>query len=90
MWYDDLPKLETWVDLSHALHEGMRVQTGGLLSYGVGIIHGKRTKQKLNTKGTTKSALVAGSKYVPYKNHMINIVLGQGYALHQKVLYQDS
>ena len=34
--------------------------------------------------------MVAVSEYVPYKIHMINIVLGQGYSLHKKVLYQDN
>ena len=60
------------------------------MSCGVGIIHGKASKHKLNTKSTTESEVVAVSEYVPYKIHMINIFLGQGYALHKKFLYQDN
>ena len=34
--------------------------------------------------------MVAVSEYVPYKNHIIIIILGHGYILHQRVLYQDN
>ena len=47
------------------------------MSYGVGIIHGKASKQKLNKKSTTESEVIAVSEYVPYKIHMINIFWGQ-------------
>ena len=55
-----------------------------------GIIHGKASKQNLNTKSTTESEVVAASKYVPYKIHIVNVFLGKGYALHKRVLYQDN
>ena len=45
-----LLKLDTWVDLSHTVHEDIRGHTGGCMSCGVGIIHGKAPKKKLNTK----------------------------------------
>ena len=72
MGSDDLLKLKTWVDASHAVHEDMRGHTGVCMSFGVGIIHGKASKQKLNTKSTTESEVVSVSEYVPYKIHMIN------------------
>ena len=37
-----------------------------------------------------KSEVVAVSEYVPYKIHMLNIFLGQGYALHKHILYEDN
>ena len=55
---------------------------------GVVIIQGKASKQKLNTKSTIDSEVVAVSEYMLYKIHMINILWGQVYALHKKVLYQ--
>ena len=61
----DLLKLETWVYASHAVHEFMRGHIGGCMSCGVGIIHGNSLKQKLNTKITTESEVVAVSEYVP-------------------------
>ena len=39
-----LLKLDTWVDLSHTVHEDIRGHTGGCMSCGVGIIHGKAPK----------------------------------------------
>ena len=72
MGSDDLLKLETCVDASYVVHEDMRGHTGGCMSCGFGIIHGKESKQKLNTKSTTESEVVAVSEYVPYKIHMIN------------------
>ena len=50
---DDLFNLETWVDSFHTVHDEMRRHTGGCMSYGVGIIHGKASKHQLNTKSTT-------------------------------------
>ena len=67
----DLLKLYIWVDALHAAHEDMRGHTGGFMSCGIGIIHGKASKQKLNTKSITESEVVAVSEYVPYKIHMI-------------------
>ena len=74
MGSDDLLKIETWVDALYAVHEGMRGLTGVCIYCGAGNIHGKASKQKLNTKSTTESEVAAVSKYVPYKIHMINIL----------------
>ena len=60
-----LLKVETWVDASHAVHGDMRDNTGGCMSCGVGIIQGKESQQKLNTKSTTDSGVVSVSEYMP-------------------------
>eukprot|EP00957_Ditylum_brightwellii_P143410 10925329-Ditylum_brightwellii.AAC.1 len=44
-----LTDLYTWIDAAYAVHPNMRSQTGGAMSFGVGIVHGKSIKQKLNT-----------------------------------------
>ena len=90
MGSDNLLKLETWVDTSHTVHEDMIRNKVGCMFCGIGIIHDKASKHKLNKKSTTESEVVAVSEYVPYKFHMINIVLGQGYALQKTFLYQDN
>ena len=58
---DNLLKLETWVDALHAVHEYIRGQTGGCMSYVAGIMHGKAPKQKFNTESTTELEVVAVS-----------------------------
>ena len=59
------------------------------MSCGVGIIHGKTSKEKLNKKITTESEVVAVNEYVPYKIHIIN-VFGTRICSKQKYLYQDN
>ena len=49
----------------HAVHDEMKGHTGGCIYYEFGIIYGKASKQKLNTKRTTQSEFVAVSEYVP-------------------------
>ena len=89
MGSDNLLKIETWVNASHAVHDDMRGHTGGCMSFEVGIIYGKASKQKFNTKSTTESEVVAVSEYLPYKIHIITILGGQVYAMHKKFMYQD-
>ena len=50
---DDFSWLETWIDASHALYSNMRGHTGGAMSFGWFVVHGKYIKKKLNTKSTT-------------------------------------
>ena len=90
MGTDDMLKLETWIDASHEVHQDMKGVTGGCMSMGWGVLHAKASKQKINTKGTCESELVGVSEYIPFKIHMINILMGQGYHLEKKVLYQDN
>ena len=47
--------LQTYVDASYAVHNDMKSHTGGLMTMGLGIIQGKATKQKLNTKSSTEA-----------------------------------
>ena len=42
-----LKELFTWIDAAYAVHANMRGQTGGAISMGYGLLHGKSSKQKL-------------------------------------------
>ena len=79
-----------WVDASYAVHPNMRSHTGGALSFGTGILHGKSSKKKLNTKSSTEAELVAVNDYIPYHIWMIDFLRHQGYEVKRKVLYQDN
>ena len=52
---DSLRDLHVWIDASHAVHANMRGHTGGTTSMGLGTLHNKSSKQKLNTRSTTES-----------------------------------
>ena len=59
---DDLWSLRTWIDGSYAVHADMRGHTGGSMSLGWGLIHAKASKQKLNSKSSTKTEVIAVSE----------------------------
>ena len=62
-----LTELYTWIDSAYSVHANMRGQTGGEISMGYGLLHGKSSKQKINVKSSTGSELVGVSEYLPYK-----------------------
>ena len=80
----------TWVDASYAVHEDMRSQTGGVMSFGHGILHHKASVQKLNIKSSTEAELVGTSEYVPYNIWMKKNLHEQGYDIKDNVLFQDN
>ena len=58
--------MNTFIDASYAVHPNMRGNTGGAISFGVGIVYGKASKQKINVKSSTEYELVGVSEYIPY------------------------
>lgn len=68
----NIKDLFVWVDASHAIHDDMKGHTGGVMSLGTGVIHGKLLKQKLNTRSTTESELVGLSGYLPCDLWQVN------------------
>ena len=61
-----LKRLLTWVDAAYAVYKNMRSQTGGAMSLGYGIVQGRSSKQKINTKSSTEAELVGVSEFLPY------------------------
>ena len=83
---DDLRKLYTWVDAAYAVHPNMRSHTGGSISMGMGVIHCKSSRQKLNTKSSTEAELVGVSEYLPYNIWLMHFLKQQGYDIEVNVL----
>jgi hypothetical protein len=82
--------MEWWVDGSHAEHENMRGQTGAAGSLGRGSIMSTSVKQKLNTRSSTETEIVAVDDMMP-KILWTNYFLGaQGYGASDTVVYQDN
>ena len=82
--------METYVDASYAIHHDMRRHTGVLLTMGVGVIQGKASKQKLNTKSSTETEIVGAIDYIPWSVWTKRFLEGQGYILRRNIFYQDN
>ena len=85
-----LKDLQAWIDAAYAVHWDMRSHTGGAMSFGIGTIHCKSSRQKLNTKSSTEAELVGMSDYLPYNLWMRMFMKEQGYELSSNVIYQDN
>jgi hypothetical protein len=55
---DNLHIIKWHVDASFAVHPDFRSHTGGVMTYGGGVIQSISRKQKLNTRSSTKAELV--------------------------------
>ena len=60
------------------------------MSMGIGTLHNKSSKQKLNTKSTTELEIVGVSKCLPYDLWQVNCFPHQGYDIRNNVIYQDN
>jgi len=81
---DSLNAGASWVDASYAVHDNMKSHTGGAFSLGCGALMCKSTKQKLNTKSSTKAEVVGSSIWAKM------FLAVQGYELPDNVLNQDN
>ena len=68
----------------------MRSHTVGAISMGLGILHERSSKQKLNTKSSTEAELVGFSDYLAYIIWVVNFLDSQGFKLERNVIYQDN
>ena len=87
---DSLYELNTFVDASYAIHPDMKGHTGGAMSFGTGIVHGRASKQRLNTKSSTETEVVGASDYLPYNIWLRHFMGAQGYILKNNLFHQDN
>ena len=85
-----LTELFTGADASYAMHDDMKSHTGGVMSFGRGVISTKSTKQKLNTKSSTEAEVVGVSDYLPSTIWTENFWSHQGNNLEESIIYQDN
>jgi hypothetical protein len=87
---DSLSILQWFVDASHQIHEDYKGHTGAFLTFGAGAITSSSNKQKMNTKSSTETELVA----VHDKSGDIlwtkNFLEAQGYTISHNIIYQDN
>ena len=60
------------------------------MSMGLGVLHAKCSKQKLNVKSSTEAELVGTSEYLPYNLWLMMFMSEQGYKIKDNRLYQDN
>ena len=87
---DSLNAGASWVDASYAVQDNMKSHTGGAFSLGRGVLMCKSTKQKLNTKSSTKEEVVGSTDYLPNVIWVKMFLAEQGYQLPDNVFYQDN
>ena len=85
-----LTDIFTWIDAAYAVNPDMKSQTGGAISLGIGVLHARSNKQKLNVKSSTEAELVGASEYIPYSLWLLMFISMQGYTIKNNVLYQDN
>lgn len=80
----------TFIDASYEVHPNIRGHTDGVISFGVGIMHDKASKQKINVKSSTEYELVGVSEYIPYSLWLGYFLEHQGYKLKNNIIHQDN
>ena len=87
---DSTSIVKWWVDDSYAEHTDCRSQTGGTGSLGKVSIISTSTKQKLNTRSSTETELVAADDLMPHvcwTNYFLDC---QGYDIDSTIMFQDN
>ena len=79
-----------YIDASHAIHDDCKSHTGVVISMGKGPIYIKSTSQKINTRSSTESELVALSDSITQVIWARNFLLQQGYKIQPGKVYQDN
>jgi hypothetical protein len=87
---DDMTKVKSWVDVAYAVHNDCKSHTGGMMSFGWGILLTKSQKQKLNTKSSTEGEIVGVSDYLPNIIWARMFLEAQGITISENILYQDN
>jgi hypothetical protein len=87
---DSLTAFKTWVDAAYAVHDDMKSHTGGVMSFGHGVVNAKSLKQKLNVKSSTEAEVVGASDYLPWVIWVVKFMHHQGFDMKSNIFYQDN
>jgi hypothetical protein len=87
---DCMTTMRTWVDAAYGVHSDMKSHTGGVMSFGIGAVMCKSSKQKLNTKSSTEAELVGASDFLPTTIWSKMFLKEQGYNVTDNIFAQDN
>ncbi len=82
--------LKWYVDGSYGVHPNMRGHSGGGLCMGRGFPISASKKQRLNTRSSTKSEVVAVYDFMPPILWTSNCLEAQEYGVNESIIYQDN
>jgi len=82
---DKLDKLSWYIDGSYASHMDMRGQTGAVLTTGECSVLFKSCKQKVNTRSSTETELIAVDDILPTVQWAKSFMAEQGYELETEI-----
>ena len=86
----NLAIVKWWANAAFAVHHDMKSHTGATMTLGKGTIQAVSSKQKLNTKNSTKAELVAADNTMSHLLQTKYFLEAQGYPSEQTILYQDN
>jgi hypothetical protein len=86
----DVTKLLCRADGAHAVHPDMRSHTGGMLTLGKGAVYSTSTRQKINTKSSTETELVAAGEVLTQAIWFKNLIQEQLNIKNKITLLQDN
>ena len=87
---DKMNIIKWFVDAAHQVHPDFRSHTGSTMNMGQGSIYNSSTKQKLNTRSSTESELVAVDDVMPMVLWTNNFLRSQGFETRDTIIYQDN
>jgi hypothetical protein len=87
---DSLSHIIWYVDGSHQTHDDCRGHTGALMTLGRGAICSSSRKQRINTKSSTETELVAVDDKLGDILWMWYFLEEQGYTVESNIIYQDN
>ena len=87
---DDHNNLYWYIDASFAVHPDMKSHTGSVFTLGKGCISGSSTKQKINSRSTTESELIAVDDKIAKVIWSQRFIECQGFKSNLNIIYQDN
>ena len=79
-----------WADGAHGTHANLHGHMGNCMSLGWGMVITSSTKQKLNTRSSTETKLVAVDDTMPLLLWARNFLQSQTGRYNDTILYQDN
>jgi hypothetical protein len=87
---DESGNIYWYQDGAHAVHRDMRGHTGLMMTFGQGAVYARSLKQKLNTRSSTETELVAFDDGMPQNLWALYFTKHQGRFLKDNISYQDN